>query len=107
VELGLRDKVAVVTGASAGIGLAIAHGLAAEGVHLVMAARDPARLSDAGAKIAERCGVRVISVAGDVGTPDGAASLVAAAEGEFGGADILINNAGTGSNETIPRPTVR
>lgn len=101
MELGLRDKVAVVTGASTGIGLAIAHGLAAEGVHLVISARDPARLSDAAAKIAERHGVRVVSVAGDVGTADGAASLVAAAEREFGGADILINNAGTGSNETI------
>jgi short-subunit dehydrogenase len=84
VDLGLRDKVAVVTGASASIGLAIAHGLAAEGVHLVISARDPARLSDAAAKIGERHGVRVVSVAGDVGTADGATSLVVAAEREFG-----------------------
>jgi NADP-dependent 3-hydroxy acid dehydrogenase YdfG len=49
MELGLRDKVAAITGASAGIGLAIAEGLTAEGVHLVMAARDPGRLSDVAA----------------------------------------------------------
>ena len=101
MELGLRDKVAVVTGASVGIGLAIANGLAAEGAHLVLAAREPGRLADAAAALKERHRVRAVGVACDVGTVEGTASLVAAAEKEFGGADILINNAGTGSNETI------
>ena len=45
MDLGLGQKVAVITGASVGIGLAVAEGLAAEGAHIVMAARDSARLS--------------------------------------------------------------
>ena len=44
MDLGLKDKVAVITGASIGIGLAVAEGLAAEGVHLVMVARQQERL---------------------------------------------------------------
>ena len=44
MNLGLRDKVALITGASIGIGLAVAEGLAAEGVHIVLAARQPERL---------------------------------------------------------------
>ena len=101
MELGLHDKVAIITGASVGIGLAVANGLAAEGVHLVLAAREKGRLADAAAALTERHRVRAVGVACDVRTVEGTSSLVAAAEKEFGGADILINNAGTGSNETI------
>jgi 3-oxoacyl-[acyl-carrier protein] reductase len=101
MDLGLRDKVAVITGASAGIGLAVADGLAAEGAHVVMAARQRDRLEQEAAHIAERREVRAVPVACDVATALGTADLIAAAEREFGGADILINNAGTGSNETI------
>jgi NAD(P)-dependent dehydrogenase (short-subunit alcohol dehydrogenase family) len=101
MELGLKDKVAVITGGSIGIGLAVAHGLAAEGAHLVLAARDGARLSEAAAAVRERHAVRAIGVPCDVATAEGTSPLVAAAEKELGGADILINNAGTGSNETI------
>jgi 3-oxoacyl-[acyl-carrier protein] reductase len=101
MDLGLRDKVAVVTGGSVGIGLAVAEGLAAEGAHVVLAARQPERLEAEAERLAKRYGVRAVPVACDVATASGAAELVAAAEREFGGADILINNAGTGSNETI------
>src|SRR5687767_2431318 len=101
MDLGLRDKVAVITGGSIGIGLAVAHGLAAEGAHLVLAARDAGRLAEAAAAVRDRHGVRAIGVPCDVATAEGTATLVAAAEQEFGGADILVNNAGTGSNETI------
>jgi 3-oxoacyl-[acyl-carrier protein] reductase len=101
MDLGLWDKVAVVTGGSIGIGLAVAHGLAAEGAHLVLAARDAGRLAEAAAAVRERHGVRAIGVPCDVATAEGTSTLVAAAEQEFGGADILVNNAGTGSNETI------
>ena len=101
MDLGLKGKVAVITGASVGIGLAVAEGLAAEGANLVMAARGEERLAAEARRIAEAHGVAALPVACDVGTPDGCAALVAAAEAKFGGADILINNAGTGSNETI------
>ena len=100
MDLGLRGKVAVITGGSVGIGLAIAEGLAAEGVDVVLAARQQARLDEAAQAIASRHKVRALGVACDVGTAGGCEALIAAA-GAFGGTDILINNAGTGSNETI------
>ena len=100
MDLGMQGKTAVVTGGSVGIGLAIAHGLAAEGVHLVLAARDEERLRHVGREIVAEHGVRVTTVAADVGTVDGVAGLVDAVTG-LGGADILVNNAGTGSEETI------
>jgi 3-oxoacyl-[acyl-carrier protein] reductase len=101
MDLGLRDKVAAITGGSAGIGLAIAAGLAAEGAHVILAARHEGPLAEAKRSLALKHSVRVVTVACDVGTPEGADALVATADREFGGADILINNAGTGSNETI------
>lgn len=101
MELGLNGKVAVITGASSGIGLAIAEGLAAEGVDLVLAARGAERLKSESARVEERYGVRVIGQPCDVATAKGVGDLVAAADRFFGGADILVNNAGTGSNETI------
>lgn len=101
MDLGLRDKVAVITGGSIGIGLAVARGLAAEGVQVVIAARTAERLEAVRAEIIRSTKVRVVAVPCDVATSEGVAAVVAAAETEFGGADILINNAGTGSNETI------
>jgi NAD(P)-dependent dehydrogenase (short-subunit alcohol dehydrogenase family) len=101
MELGLKGKAAVITGGSVGIGLAIAEGLAAEGVDLLLSARDGARLTREAARVAAAYGVRVETVAGDVGSPEACDAIVAAAEAAFGGVDILINNAGTGSNETI------
>jgi 3-oxoacyl-[acyl-carrier protein] reductase len=101
MDLGLGQKVAVITGASVGIGLAVAEGLAAEGAHIVMAARDSDRLTREAERIAEKHGVPTRAVACDVATSDGCRVLAAAAEETFGGADILINNAGTGSNETV------
>ena len=100
MDLGLRDKVAVITGGSVGIGLATAKGLAREGANVVVAARNAERLEAARAEIAAE-GTRVLAVECDVATAGGCDTLVAAAQKEFGGVDILINNAGTGSNETI------
>jgi 3-oxoacyl-[acyl-carrier protein] reductase len=101
MDLGLRDKVAVITGASVGIGLAVAEGLAAEGAHVVMAARNEDRLKKEARRVAREHGVKTLAVACDVATVDGVEALVAATQKKFRGADILINNAGTGSNETI------
>jgi NAD(P)-dependent dehydrogenase (short-subunit alcohol dehydrogenase family) len=101
MDLGLKDKVAVITGGSLGIGLAVARGLAAEGVHLALCARDEERIRSVAGSIAERYGVRSIGVGADVSRPDEIQHLASEVEQTFGGADILINNAGTGTGETI------
>ena len=101
MDLQLTGKVAVITGGTVGIGLAIARGLAAEGAHLALCARDEQRLRAVVDQLREEFKVRVIGVAADVGGLDGPALLERAVVDEFGGADILINNAGTGSEETI------
>ena len=101
MDLGLKDKVAVITGGSVGIGLAVAEGLAQEGVHLVLCARDETRVMEKAGEIKSKHGVRTLGVSADVSRADDVARVLAEAEREFGGADILINNAGTGSNETI------
>lgn len=101
MDLELKDKVAVITGGSIGIGLAVAEGLAAEGVNLVLAARQADRVKAEAARVAEKFKVRALGVPADVATVPGVQAIVTAAENEFGGADILVNNAGTGSNETI------
>jgi len=101
MDLQLRDKVAVVTGGSVGIGLAVARGLAAEGVHLAICARDKERLDDVARQISDEYGVRVLAEGMDIAAADAPARLADAVQREFGGADILINNAGTGSEETI------
>ena len=98
MDLGLTGKVAVITGGSAGIGRAIAHGLAAEGAHLVLCARDAERLRSVASELAP---VRVLTVTADLTTPAGALEVADAVRKEFGGADILVNNAGTGSEEKI------
>jgi NAD(P)-dependent dehydrogenase (short-subunit alcohol dehydrogenase family) len=95
MDLGLKDKVAVITGGSIGIGLAIAEGLAQEGVHLLLCARDAERLRDRARELAARYGIRAIGVAADVSRAEDIARVVAAAGAELGGADILVNNAGT------------
>ena len=100
MDLGLAKKVAVITGGSVGIGLAIAEGLAAEGVEIIVAARGAERVETEAQRIRDQYGVRTLGVAADVGTREGTDALIAATV-QFGGADILINNAGTGSNETI------
>jgi NAD(P)-dependent dehydrogenase (short-subunit alcohol dehydrogenase family) len=101
MDLQLTDKVAVITGGTAGIGLAVARGLAAEGAHLALCARDETRLRTVVDQIKTDFPVRVIGVTADVSALDGTNTITQAVTEEFGGADILINNAGTGSEETI------
>ena len=100
MDLGLKGKLAVITGGSVGIGLAVAEGLAAEGADLVLAARGRDRVEAEAARIADAHGVRAVGVAADVAGVEGTEAVIATAQ-LMGGADILINNAGTGSNETI------
>lgn len=101
MDLQLTDKVAVITGGSAGIGLAVARALAAEGVHLALCARNEERLTLESAKIREEFGVSVLAKGCDVTRPESIQAFVDAVAGEYDGADILINNAGTGSEEKI------
>jgi len=101
MDLGLKGKVAAISGGSVGIGLAIAEGLAAEGVDLALCARGAERLEQEAESLRQRFGVRALAVPADVSKAADIDRFVAAIEAEFGGADILIHNAGTGSNETI------
>ncbi len=101
MDLDLKGRVAVITGASVGIGLAVAEGLAAEGVNLVLVARSGERLDVEARRIAADHGVEAVPAPADVATAEGCATIVNLTIEAFGGADILINNAGTGSNETI------
>ncbi|QQA42572.1 SDR family NAD(P)-dependent oxidoreductase [Pelagovum pacificum] len=100
MDLGLTGKVAVVTGASKGIGLGIAHAFAREGAHVVLTARTASAVEEAAGAIASEHGVTARAVASDVSTAEGCDAIIAAAA-ELGGADIFVSNAGTGSNETV------
>jgi len=98
----LSGRVALVTGGSKGIGLAIAGALLAEGASVVITARDRARLHDATEQLSNRHRAgRVHAAVADVGQPDGAAAAVSAAVQTFGGLDILVNNAGVGLFATV------
>jgi NAD(P)-dependent dehydrogenase (short-subunit alcohol dehydrogenase family) len=100
MDLELKDKIAVITGGSKGIGLGVARAFAREGAHLVITARTKADVEKAAADINGEFGVNVTPVASDVATADGCNAVIAAAEAA-GGADIFISNAGTGTDETV------
>jgi short-subunit dehydrogenase len=93
----LTDRRALVTGASSGIGRALAVELARQGVDLVLLARREDRLADVARKISE-LGRRAVSVAGDVTDPAVRRRALEAARHELGGLDILVNNAGVAAH---------
>ena len=88
----MAQKVVVVTGASAGIGAALAVTLAARGQSLVLVARREAKL----AEIATRCGGSALAVVADVGTRSEVRRVVEAALERFGRIDVWVNNVGRG-----------
>lgn len=90
----LTGKVAVITGASSGIGVAAARLLAGEGVHVVLAARRREKLDDLAAELGDAATV----VQADVADPDAVRALFDLVGERFGGLDLLFNNAGTGIN---------
>src|SRR6185436_13607548 len=91
----IDDRVAVVTGASSGLGVAFAQALAEAGANVVLGARRIDRLEDTRALV-ETAGRRAIAVRTDVTEPHDCQALVRAAMDEFGRVDILVNNAGVG-----------
>lgn len=101
MELELKHKVAVISGGSVGIGLAVAKALAKEGVHLALCARNESRLQTEVKNIQAQFDVKVFGFCCDVSKPEEVNAFVKAVHSEFKGIDILINNAGTGSNEKI------
>lgn len=101
MDLQLKDKVAVISGGSIGIGLAVAKALAEEGVHLALCARNEERLHTEAERIREQYGVKVLAKQCDVSVATAIEEFVATVEATYGGADILINNAGSGTNEKI------
>ena len=93
MDLELKGKVALVTGASRGIGLGIARCLAAEGADLFICARTAEPLQAAAGQLADE-GVEVGCAVADVTSPDESQRVVAAARDRFGGVDVLVNNVG-------------
>ncbi|MCU1666677.1 MAG: hypothetical protein QOI36_3887 [Pseudonocardiales bacterium] len=100
----LAGRVAIVTGASSGLGVAFAQGLAEAGADLVLGARRADRL-DGTRKLVEDAGRLAVAVPTDVSSPGDCQALVAAATAEFGRVDILVNNAGIGTAVPATRET--
>lgn len=97
MELGLRERVAIVCAASQGLGKAIASAFVREGAHVVLCSRDSGRLEAAAGDIraaAADPSVRVVPVRADLTDADQIRSLVARAMREFGRIDALVTNAG-------------
>lgn len=89
----LHNKIAIVTGASRGLGVRIAEALAAKGAHVALAARSADDLQDAASRVQAR-GVRAIAVATDVTRTEDLQRLVERTNAELGPPDLLVNNAG-------------
>jgi 3-oxoacyl-[acyl-carrier protein] reductase len=94
MELGLRDKTALITGGSKGIGKATAKVMAAEGAHVVICARSQSALDEAVAVIRKDTGKSVATISADLSTLEGVESTAREAVRRLGRLDILVNNAG-------------
>lgn len=95
MELGLKNKAVVVTGASMGIGYACARLFAAEGARVAICARQAERLEAAAARIHDETGAEVLPVPADMSLTEDATRLVGAALKRFGRIDVLVNVAGS------------
>ena len=103
MDLGLSGKAAIVTGASKGLGLAIAKELAAEGANVAICSRDAAEI-EAAAEALRSTGRTIFARAADVTDPAAVKDFIEGSVAAFGGLDVLVNNAGRahpGTFETL------
>ena len=101
MDLGLKDKVAIITGGSDGIGKAAAISMATEGSKVVIVGRTQSKLDSAVAEINKLTNGNVIGISTDVSVEADVQSMVDKVISEFGQIDILVNNAGTSSATTL------
>lgn len=99
MDLGLKDKVTLVTAASGGLGYAIAKEFAVEGAKVVIAARDATKLEAAQATLRKATGASVEAICADCTRGDDIDALVRQTEQRFGGIDVLISNSGGPPNK--------
>ena len=95
LDLGLNGKVAIITGGSEGLGRAAAEKLAAEGARVAICARRKDKLDQAADEIRKATNGQVLAYAADVSRATDCEGLVNAVVAQWGGVDILLNNAGT------------
>jgi 3-oxoacyl-[acyl-carrier protein] reductase len=104
MDLQLAGKASIVTGATRGLGRAIAQALARAGSHLVICARTESELTRVTQEL-ESAGVRVLAVAADVTKPEAAGRIVEQATAEFGGIDVVVNNVGGNRRKLFEQTT--
>src|SRR5439155_8444277 len=104
MDLGLRDKLALVTGGSRGIGLRIARALADEGTHVAICGRTQETLDEAVADLRAR-GVQAHAIVADVTAPGESERFVEEGAKALGGLDLLVCNAGGASGGRFPEAT--
>ena len=105
MDMGLKDKVAIITGGSEGIGKAAATGMAREGASVVICARRPDVLEQAAAEVSRDTGGQVTAIAADVRKPDDLKNLFDKTISLHGQLDILVNNAGTAAGGSFSDAT--
>ena len=107
MDLGLKGKVALVAGASQGMGKAAALGFAREGARVAICARGEAALNEAAAQIRKETGGEVLAIVADMSKADDIKKFVSASATHFGRIDVIVNNAGASRfhwlEETDPR----
>lgn len=94
MELGIKDRIALVTASSQGLGKAAALSLAREGVNIAICSRNEKSINDTAKEIAKKTGVKVFPIAADVSRREDIERLIASVKKEFGTIHILVNNAG-------------
>ena len=94
MDLGLKDRVAIIGGGSKGLGRACADSLAQEGANLVICSRNAGELDRVAGEISAATGVEVLAVAGDLSQLEDIQALVKRTVDHYGRLDILVNNSG-------------